>query len=125
MSQMKEKNQLLEADKKRSAILRSLIDQWPVITGSYDEGYRRCGKSNCWCQNGKGHLLRRVRWIDNGVSRSKTVKPVEKERIFEAIKNYKIYRDQLKELAMIEVEIKKKLKLVLVKKTNAFWQKKS
>lgn len=120
---MQEKNKLIELERKRATIIGSLQKMLPVIAGSYGEIYRKCGKSNCWCRNEKGHLLRRVTWTDeNRKARTKAVSEKDKKWIDEAMNNYKNYRRQLKEVISIDGEIYRCLKVLMAEKIRESWK---
>ena len=124
MVQMQQKNKIIDLEKKRAAILNSLLELWPVIAGSYGEIYRKCGKPNCWCRKGKGHPLRRVTWTDeNRKSRTKAVSEKDKASIIAAIENHRNYRRKLKKIVHIEEAIHQGLKNLMYEKIKKSWNR--
>jgi hypothetical protein len=64
-----------------------------MVPGSYNEVYCRCGKSNCWCRSGKGHLFRRITFSEDGKPKTKSVREENVEWIKKVTQNYRQFRE--------------------------------
>ena len=100
MSTIKELKLLFHEYEK---IILGMIEITRMIPGSYKEVMRKCGKENCWCHDnpeGKGHILRRITWTENGKSRSLSIKEenVKGVRIItNSFKEFKVKKRALQE----------------------------
>jgi len=92
-------------EKKRTQIIKTIFGLSPVLPGSYKKVYRKCGKSNCWCNDQKGHSLKRITWTEKGRSHSKAVKDEDIVWVIKATKNYRKFREMIKILKKIELDI--------------------
>lgn len=94
-------------------LLMQLLEIKTIAKGSYGITYRRCGKTNCWCNDKelKGHPYRRITWNDNGVARTKSISEKDKDRVFQLTENYKKFRKFSREVRELE-----KKKEILLKK---------
>jgi len=85
-------------NEQRAAIVRELLDLFPLIPGAFKEVFRKCGKPNCWCaQNTRGHSLRRITWTEGGHAQSKAVAENDIDWYIIATDNYRRFQ-QLKKL---------------------------
>jgi len=81
-----------------------------MIPGAYKEVYRKCGRTNCWCQNQEqGHPFKRITWTENGLSRSKAIDEKDLQEIITLTENYRQFRNIQKQLSDIDEQIHKKL----------------
>lgn len=96
---MSNRNAILSACEKRTAILDELLDLFPMIPGAFKEVFRKCGKTNCWCaQHARGHSLRRITWTENGRSHSKAVGSDDIDWYIIATDNYRKFQSLLRDL---------------------------
>ena len=77
-----------------------------MIPGAFKEVYRKCGKQNCWCRDQPGHLLRRITWSEQGVSRSKAIPKQDEAWIQRATRNYREFRSKRREIMELEKNLK-------------------
>ena len=98
-----------ELQKRRNQLLKKILDFRLMIPGSFKEVYRKCGKQNCWCHDQPGHLLRRITWSEQGVSRSKAISEHDVDWIKSATRNYRDFRRKRREIQ----ELNKILKALL------------
>ena len=97
-------------ERQRSELLRTLLGISPMIIGSYNEVYRKCGKANCWCQSSEtGHPFKRVTWKENGASTTKAVSDENLAWVQEATRNHKIFRSTVAAIREIEIRIHEEL----------------
>lgn len=110
MVQMASINTILSLNEKRAAIVRELLDLFPMIPGAFKEVFRKCGKPNCWCaQHSRGHSLRRITWTEDGRSQSKAIAPDNIDWYIIATENYRRFQYLLKMLRDIEQDIRELL----------------
>ena len=97
-------------ERRRAALLQSMLEMAPIIPGAYKEVYRKCGKPNCWCQTeGKGHPLKRITWTEKGVAHSKAVADENIEWVLLATENYRLFRLAHTELRDVQNRIEETL----------------
>ncbi len=46
--------EIKDLEKKRTQIIKELLNFRLIIPGSFKEVYRKCGKQNCWCHDKAG-----------------------------------------------------------------------
>jgi hypothetical protein len=101
------------AGKRIAHLVETLADTKVTVRGSFSTVHRRCGKPNCWCaeQGQKGHVCTRITWTENGISRTKTVKAQEQQRLQNAAETYRTYRRNRRKLRAEEKLLEKLLDL--------------
>ena len=77
-----------------------------MIPGAFKEVYRKCGKENCWCHDGGGHLLRRITWSEEGVSRSKAIPEQDVDWMESATSNYRTFRSKRRKILELDKALK-------------------
>jgi len=77
-----------------------------MIPGAFKEVYRKCGKPNCWCHDQPGHLLRRITWSEQGVSRTKAIPEQDVDWITRATSNYREFRRKRREIQKLDKSLK-------------------
>ncbi len=102
----KKLSRLVEA---HSALLKNLLRESPMIPGAYREVFVKCGKVNCWCQKGQGHLFRRITWSKNGESKTKSIPLEDTDWIVEVTENYRNFRKRRRELSILQTKMKSEL----------------
>lgn len=95
-----------QLQKRRSQLLKELLAFRLMIPGAFKEVYRKCGKHNCWCHDQPGHLLRRITWSEQGVSRSKAIPEQDVDWIQSATRNYREFRSKRRELLHLDKALK-------------------
>lgn len=91
-----------------------------MIRGVYHETRTKCGRKNCKCYDGEGHLCRRITWSDDGKSKIKSIPNIHEDWAQENTINYKIYRKGRQKLSELDREIQNLLDLLerdIVKET--------
>lgn len=107
MSTIKELKTLFHEYEK---ILLGMIEITHMIPGSYKEVKRKCGKENCWCHDnpeGKGHVLKRITWTENGKSRSLSIKEENVRDVRIITNSFKEFKEKKRSLQEKEKQIHK------------------
>lgn len=102
--------QIKQMERKRAELLESILGITEMIGGSFSTVYRKCGKPNCWCVNGRGHPVDRIVFVKR--SRSKTT-VVPKEDVLwvrSAAENRREFRRRRRELRAVEKAVYEKIK---------------
>ena len=121
MSTIKELKILLHEYEK---ITLEMMKITRMIPGSYKEVMRKCGKENCWCHGnpeGKGHILRRITWTENGKSKSRSIKVENVADVKKITKAFKKFKEKKKILQKKEKQIHEfvdKIEKEIIKKTR-------
>jgi hypothetical protein len=102
-------DRIKQLQKQRNQLLRKLLAFRLMIPGAYKEVYRKCGKQNCWCHEKAGHLLRRVTWSEQGLSKSKAIPEQDINWIKNATASYRDFRSKRREIQQLENRIKQLL----------------
>jgi len=95
-----------ELQKRRNQLLKEIFAFRLMIPGAFKEVYRKCGKPNCWCHDQAGHLLRRITWSEQGVSRSKAIPAQDVDWIKNATRNYRRFRSKRREMQQLDKVLK-------------------
>jgi hypothetical protein len=93
--------------KRRRILLRDLPPLEQVLRGSLIESYKRCGRSNCHCVDGRGHGPKRYLVISQpgGRPRRDYVPNAAYEQVGRLIGNFHRLRDALNEICAINTEL--------------------
>ena len=83
-----------------------------MIQGVFHETRTKCGRKNCRCYEGEGHLCRRLTWSDNGKSKIKSIPVEHEEWAHETTRNYKSFRKGRQRLTELDKEIQELLDLL-------------
>jgi len=112
---------LKNIERKRMRLLEELLGIKAMVKGVFGVTYRRCGKSNCWCAEGKGHEYSRITWSEGGHSRTKSVAVRDQNWVRKMTLNYKRFRELRQELRELEIEFKQLLdqkEVAIIEKTK-------
>jgi hypothetical protein len=100
-------NQISKLQLKQAALLKQLSSLMPLLPGSYNEVYRKCGKVNCWCQTAElGHPLKRICWREDGLSKTKAINNEDVQWTMQALKNYQTFQKLKVEIVTLSNEMK-------------------
>ncbi len=99
-------DRIQQLQKRRSQLLKEILAFRLMIPGAFKKVYRKCGKHNCWCHDQPGHLLRRITWSEQGVSRSKAIPEQDVDWIQSATRNYREFRSKRRELLQLDKALK-------------------
>ena len=78
-----------------------------MIPGSYSEVYSKCGKQSCRCNDGIGHLFKRITWSDNGRCRTKGIPDQDIQWIKEVTEHYRGFKRKRREMKQLEDRLRK------------------
>jgi len=109
MVKMSTLKQIKALEKEKASVLEKMLYQKLMVPGAYKEVYCRCGKKNCWCYHGKGHLYRRITYSEEGQSRTKSISEKNIEWIMEVTQNYRNFKEGQKKIKEYEERLKKLL----------------
>jgi len=84
-----------------------------MVGGSFGITYRKCGKSNCWCNKAdeKGHPFIRITFNVNKKSRTKVIPKQDKEWIKEMTDNYRNFKQYFQKLRQCQKRLNELLNL--------------
>lgn len=99
-------DRIKDIQKRRNQLLKQMLTYSLMIPGAFKEVYRKCGKYNCWCHDQPGHLLRRITWSEQGVSRSKAIPEKDVDWIKSATRNYREFRSKRREIQDLDKSLK-------------------
>ncbi len=100
---------IINLEKRRKELISEILSVDKMLKGSYHFVYTKCGKENCRCFKGEGHLHSRITWRENGIPYTSKV-PIEyREQIQTLTASYKNVRKLKKELDELDVKIRKLL----------------
>lgn len=109
-----ENKTLVFLKRRRNTLIKKLIQlDGLIIQGSLIERYKRCGKSNCKCAQGKGHGPKYYLSINQpgGYPKMKYILQKDIKTVQNYIQNYLCLRKILKEISMINLELLRREKL--------------
>lgn len=112
-------NEIKRLEKERAGVLDKILSIKLMVPGSYNEVYCRCGKKNCWCYKGKGHLFRRITFSEDGKPKTKSIRGENVGWIKKITHNYRQFRQGQRKIKEYEVRLgrllDKYLKEIIVK----------
>lgn len=101
---------------QRHQLIEALLSAQQMVRGSFTKGYRKCGKPNCWCVEGKGHPINRIVWTEKARARAKSIPQEDSEWAKAITEHYKRFRKvrkkirgQAKRLNQLLDELEKKI----------------
>ncbi len=96
--------QIKETLKEMDQIVNEMTNISLMVGGSFGISYRKCGKTNCWCNKveEKGHPLLRITYNENRKSRTKAIPKQDKEWIKEMTDNYRNFRQNFQKMRQCE-----------------------
>lgn len=95
-----------KAEERRQELLSCLFETKEMVRGTFCEIYVKCGKDNCWCKEGKGHLHRRMSIRENGKSHQRAVPKDEHVWIENMTNSYREFRNMRRDVIKLEKQIK-------------------
>lgn len=83
---------------QRHQLIEELLSAQQMVRGSFTKGYRKCGKPNCWCVEGKGHPINRIVWTEMAKARAKSIPQEDCEWAKVVTEHYKRFRKVRKKI---------------------------
>ena len=85
--------------RQRQRLLQRLTRERKLALGTVSVVYAKCGKPNCRCAQGEGHLqVQFLFYGSDGRRRCKRIRQKDAERLLQAGKRYGEFKNDLKEL---------------------------
>jgi len=103
------KNMLKKKLVEKSELAIHIASTESMIKGVFHETRTKCGRKNCKCYEGEGHLCRRITWSDHGKSKIKSIPSAHEAWAQENTYNYKSFRKGRQKLTELEKEIQELL----------------
>lgn len=97
---------VLEKDAKRQKLLLDLLKIQEMIRGTFRTVHVKCGKKNCHCRSGEGHLHQRMALHKDGKGFQRAVPREDRAWAREMAGNYHNFRAIRKEISTLDKEIK-------------------
>ena len=116
----KYQQEILRLSKKRQKLLEIFFSNQLLILGSYTETRMRCSSPGCHCHKDGGHPTMRISHWYKGKLKSKIVRIDDREWMAEAAANYKAHKQALRDIAMVNTQEKKVLKLIIEQKAQIY-----
>ena len=106
MSSAKLKQKILALQHQGGQLLEQLLQDQPLLRGSFTQVYTRCGKPNCWCaQSPKGHPHVRLTWSENGQLTTRKVPVQAVDRVRELTAHYRSFRSLHHQLLRLQAKM--------------------
>lgn len=110
MSTEKYRKKLRERQRKQEKVLGELLEVRPILKGTVNKIYTRCGKPNCWCTNGPGgHAHIRISWNQNSKTVTRKIPADKLSRVRNLTDNYRHFRSLRRQLSELNKQIKQAL----------------
>ena len=110
MSTEKYKKKLRKLQRRQEKVLGELLEVRPILKGTVNKIYTRCGKPNCWCANGPGgHAHIRISWNQNSKTVTRKIPADKLSRVRNLTDNYRHFRSLRRQLSELNKQIKKAL----------------
>ena len=94
---------LKRLQQQRERLLRHLTQKHELAVGAVSVVRRKCGKPNCHCVDGSGHLQTLFLFKDKlGRRRCKLVRRADEERLQLAGRRYREFREKLRQLRAMD-----------------------
>ncbi len=97
--------QIKALEKKRACAIDEMLSEKLMAPGSYSQVYCRCGRKNCRCYSGKGHLCRRITFSEDGKSRTKSIHEENIGWIKKVTRNYRDFKEGAKKIKEYDVRL--------------------
>lgn len=108
MSSSELQQALRRLQKERKALLRRLTLEHELAVGTVSLVRRKCGNPRCHCVDGEGHLHTQFLFMDkeNGRRVCKLVRRADEQRLQQAGRRYREFREGMQRLRAIDKEEK-------------------
>ena len=110
MTTKKYRKNIRKLRKRQEEVLGELLELRPILKGTVNKIYTRCGKPNCWCANGSGgHAHIRISWNQNSKTVTRKIPAEELSRVRNLTENYRHFRSLRRQLSELNKQIKNEL----------------
>lgn len=114
------KEEIRKLEKERQGLLQQLLDNRPIIEGSFYESLARCGRPNCHCLEKPAHLVTRISWYEKGKMKNKIVRIEDRNWVKQLVHNNKELKRAFKALEKINEKEIMALKGCLKRKAQKY-----
>ena len=101
------KKKIRELEQRRQRILKELLEFDEMLRGSAAMVYTKCGRSNCWCKDGKGHPHTRITWSEKSKGYTRKIPEEELPWIKRVTDRYSRFQSLLRGLKKLEGQSRK------------------
>lgn len=116
----KNKNKILKLEQDRKKRLESILEDSPLIEGSYSEILVKCGHPGCHCEKKPIHLVARLGLREDGKIKNKVIRVDDREEVKKLTARYKEQKQALKELEQLNTTEKDLLKKIIKQKNRGY-----
>jgi len=110
MSTAKYRKKLRDLQKRQEKLLGELLEVQPILKGTVNKVYTRCGKPNCWCaDSSRGHVHIRITWNQNSKTVTRKIPADKLSRVRNLTDNYRNFRSLRRHLSELDIQIKQML----------------
>ena len=96
--------------RRQEKLFRELLEMRPILKGTVNKIYTRCGKPNCWCaDSSKGHAHIRITWNQNIKTVTRKIPADKLSRVRNLTDNYRHFRSLRRQLSELNIQIKQML----------------
>jgi len=121
MSIAKLKKKLQQLEVTRKDLMKGLMVDEDLAVGTVSTVRRKCGKPNCHCAEGEGHLQTLFLYKDeDGKRRCKLVRNENCEEMIAAGENYRKFRSNLRELRALDKEVYAVLSEIMIARAVSY-----
>ncbi|HDL63751.1 MAG TPA: hypothetical protein ENH12_00005 [Proteobacteria bacterium] len=110
MSTAKYKEEIEDLQKHQDKLIGELLKIRPILKGTVNQVYTRCGKPNCWCADGPGgHAHIRISWNQNSKTVTRKIPADKLSRVRNLTDNYRHFRSLRRQLSELNKQVKQAL----------------
>lgn len=110
MATEKYRKKLRALQRQQDKVLGELLEVRPLLKGTVNKIYTRCGKPNCWCAAGPGgHAHIRISWNQNSKTVTRKIPADKLSRVRNLTDNYRHFRSLRRQLSELNKQIKQAL----------------
>ena len=107
MSTAKYRKKLKSLQRRQERLFRELLEVRPILKGTVNKIYTRCGKPNCWCaDSSRGHAHIRITWNQNSKTITRKIPADKLSRVRKLTDNYRHFRSLRRQLSELNIQIK-------------------
>ncbi len=123
--QMSRTDRIKELKYRHAELVESIAGTEEMIRGSFNTVYRKCGKPNCRCADGRGHPLDQIVFNEGSRPKCRVVPGDEVLWVEKMIGNRREFRRQRRELKAVEGMLHKEISEFEAEIMNATAEKKA
>ena len=110
MSTTKYREKIVDLQRHQKILIDELLKIRPILKGTVNQVYTRCGKPNCWCADSSGgHSHIRISWNQNRKTFTRKIPADKLSRVRNLTDNYRHFRSLRRQLSELNKQIKQAL----------------